>query len=224
MAAGRVADSRDLQEARRQSPRCPRGREVVSGPALLTGGRHLEVLRRTLDAFEAEVPRIERWALHLAEVLGSGARLLAAGNGGSAAEAQHLTSELVGRYRDDRRGYSAIALHAETSTMTAVANDYGVERVFARQVEAHGRRGDVLIALSTSGRSPNVLHAVDAAKRLAMTTWALTGPAPNPLADCCDDAVAVAVEPSSVATVQECHLVAVHLLCAAFDVAVGASS
>ncbi|MDP9401875.1 MAG: SIS domain-containing protein [Actinomycetota bacterium] len=189
--------------------------------ALLTGARHLDVLRRTLDAFEAEVPRLERWALHLAEALGAGGRLLAAGNGGSAAEAQHLTAELVGRYRDDRRPYSAIALHAESSTVTAVANDYGLETVFARQVEAHGRRGDVLIALSTSGRSANLLRAVDAATRLGMDTWALTGPGPNPLADCCDDAVAV--EAASAATVQECHLVAVHLLCAAFDVAVGAS-
>jgi phosphoheptose isomerase len=194
----------------------------VRAGALLTGARHLDVLRRTLDAFEAEVPRLERWALHLAEALGAGGRLLAAGNGGSAAEAQHLTAELVGRYRDDRRPYSAIALHAESSTVTAVANDYGLETVFARQVEAHGRRGDVLIALSTSGRSANLLRAVDAATRLGMGTWALTGPGPNPLADCCDDAVAV--EAASAATVQECHLVAVHLLCAAFDVAVGASS
>ncbi len=196
----------------------------MSPTALLTGVRHLDVLRRTLDSFEAEVPRIEKWAQHLAGVLGRGGRLLAAGNGGSAAEAQHLTAELVGRYRDDRRAYSAIALHAESSTVTAVANDFGIETVFARQVEAHGRRGDVLIALSTSGRSVNLLRAVDAATRIGMDTWALTGPAPNPLADCCDETVAVAVEQPSVATIQECHLLAVHLLCAAFDVAVGASS
>ena len=94
--------------------------------------------------------------------LAAGGRLLAAGNGGSAAQAQHLTAELVGRYRDERPGYSAIALHADTSTLTAVGNDYGFDSLFARQVTAHGRPGDILILLSTSGRSPNLLAAAEA--------------------------------------------------------------
>lgn len=177
--------------------------------------RHLAETRRALERFEMQLPRLERWGRHLARRLPEGGRLLAAGNGGSAAEAQHLTAELVGRYRHDRRPLSAIALHAETSSVTAIANDYGAEAVFARQVEAHGRAGDVLVLLSTSGRSPNVLAAATAARRLGLLTWALTGPAPNPLASEADDAVCV--DASDTATVQELHLLAVHLVCEALD-------
>ncbi len=144
-----------------------------------------------------------------------GGRLLAAGNGGSAAQAQHLTAELVGRYVDERRPLSAISLHAETSALTAIYNDYGSGECFARQVRAHGRPGDVLMALSTSGESENVLAASVAAAELGMETWALTGPAPNSLAAACAEAVSVNAEGTS--TVQEAHLVAVHLLCAAVD-------
>ncbi len=121
----------------------------------------------------------------------AGGRLLACGNGGSAAEAQHLTGELVGRFRHERRPLSAIALHADTSATTAIVNDYGDHEVFARQVAAHGRPGDVLVCLSTSGSSQNVVAAAKAAHELGVTTWALTGPAPNPLAALCDEAVTV---------------------------------
>jgi D-sedoheptulose 7-phosphate isomerase len=141
------------------------------------------------------------------------------GNGGSAAQAQHLTSELVGRYRDDRPPLSALALHAESSSYTAICNDYGGAHGFARQVRAHGRPGDILVALSTSGRSPNVLAAVEAADDGGLVTWALTGPRPNPLASAAADAVCVDAE--ATATVQEVHQVAVHLLCAALDVELG---
>jgi D-sedoheptulose 7-phosphate isomerase len=150
-----------------------------------------------------------------------GRRLLAVGNGGSAAQAQHLTAELVGRYCDDRIPFSAIALHADTSSLTAISNDYGVDEAFSRQVRAHGRPGDVLVALSTSGRSPNVLASVAAARGLGLTVWGLTGPAPNPLAAACDEALSV--HSPSGATVQEVHLVAVHLLCAAIDIEAGCS-
>jgi D-sedoheptulose 7-phosphate isomerase len=183
----------------------------------MTSG-HLDELRAALDAFEADMRRVEAWGTHLADVLQRGGRLLACGNGGSAAEAQHLTAELVGRYRDERAPFSAIALHAETSSMTAVANDYGADAVFARQVQAHGREGDVLLALSTSGRSSNVLAAVAAGRDVGLTTWALTGPAPNPLGEQADDAIAV--DGKTIAAVQEVHLVAVHLLCEAVDAAV----
>lgn len=167
-------------------------------------------------------PTIARWGRHLAEIFAADGRLLACGNGGSAAEAQHLTGELVGRFRDERRPLSAIALHAETSAATAILNDYGVEELFARQVRAHGRRGDVLVLLSTSGTSPNVVAAAKAAHDIGVTTWALTGPAPNPLAALCDDAIAV--EAPSVATVQEMHLALVHVLCAALDAELGVTS
>jgi D-sedoheptulose 7-phosphate isomerase len=186
---------------------------------LPVGHQHLAELRIPLDALDAEVERIDRWGAYLAAVLQGGGRLLAVGNGGSAAQAQHLTSELVGRYRDDRPPFAAIALHAETSALTALLNDYPPAEVFARQVRAHGRPGDVLVALSTSGRSPNVLAAVDAARDGGLTTWGLTGRPLNPLLERVDDAVAV--DTPYTATVQEVHQVVVHLLCAAVDVAAG---
>lgn len=188
---------------------------------LPTGRAHLAALAPALAALEADVDRIDRWGNELAGVLVRGGRLLAAGNGGSAAQAQHLTSELVGRYRDDRPAFSALSLHAETSTLTAVTNDYGAAEAFARQVQAHGRPGDVLVAISTSGRSPNVLAAVVAARAGGLRTWGLTGRRPNPLAERCDELVSV--DAAATATVQEVHQVVVHLLCAAFDVAVRAS-
>jgi D-sedoheptulose 7-phosphate isomerase len=185
---------------------------------LPAGRRHLEALGAPLAALAADVERLEGWGRRLAGVLTGGGRLLAAGNGGSAAQAQHLTAELVGRYRDDRPPFSAIALCAESSAVTAIGNDYGLGEVFARQVRGHGRSGDVLVALSTSGRSPNVLAAVDAAVDAGMSTLALTGPRGNPLAERADDAVCV--ESPHTATIQEVHLIAVHLLCAAVDEAV----
>ncbi|HET6964422.1 MAG TPA: SIS domain-containing protein [Acidimicrobiales bacterium] len=177
--------------------------------------RHLEGTVRAMEGLAEHVEAIERWGRTIGSVLGGGGRLLAAGNGGSAAEAQHLTAELVGRYTSERRPLSAIALHAETSALTAIANDYGLEAAYARQVEAHGRGGDILIALSTSGRSANVLQAVRRARTIGMSTLALTGPRPNPLAGACDDCIAI--EAPSTASVQEAHLVAVHLLCEAVD-------
>jgi D-sedoheptulose 7-phosphate isomerase len=181
---------------------------------------HLAALRVALARMEDIAgARAASWGHHLAGVLGGGGRLLACGNGGSAAEAQHLTGELVGRFRHDRRPLSAIALHADTSSLTAITNDYGGHESFARQVFAHGRPGDVLIALSTSGASRNVVSAAKAAHEVGMTAWALTGPAPNTLAAVCDDAIAV--EAPSAATVQEIHLAIVHAVCIAIDDALG---
>ena len=184
-------------------------------PPLPAGRAHLDELEAPLAALRADAPRLEQWGRRLAEVLAGGGRLLAAGNGGSASQAAHLTSELVGRYRDDRPPFSAIALSAESSAMTAIGNDYGIAEVFARQVRAHGRPGDVLVALSTSGRSANVLAAVEAANASSITTWALCGPGDCPLAERCDDALCV--DSPHTATVQEVHLIAIHLVCAAFD-------
>ena len=182
---------------------------------ILTARAHLAALADPLRALEADVDRIDAWGRHLARVLFGGGRLLAVGNGGSAAQAQHLTSELVGRYREDRVPLSALALHAESSSYTAICNDYGAEEAFARQVRAHGRPGDVLFALTTSGRSANVLAAIEAAADGGLTTWAVTGPAPNPAGELADDVLCV--EAGAAATVQEVHLVVVHLLCAAVD-------
>jgi type III pantothenate kinase len=181
---------------------------------------HLDDLRDALDGVHDELARADLWGEELAGRLLTGARLLAVGNGGSAAEAQHLTAELVGRFERERTPLSALCLHGDTSSLTAICNDYGSEELFARQVRAHGRPGDVLLALSTSGRSANVLAAVRAARECGLTTWAMTGPAPNPLADECDDAVSIAAPRPC--TVQELHLVAAHVLCAAVDRAVDA--
>jgi type III pantothenate kinase len=178
-------------------------------------GRHLDDLVEGLSSLRSQRQRIDSWGEWLAERLLNGSRLLAVGNGGSAAEAQHLTAELVGRFETERRPLSAIPLHADGSALTAIGNDYGGADCFARQLEAHGRSGDVLIALSTSGSSENVLRAVEAANRLGLITWGLTGPAPNPLAEACDEAIVCAA--ASSATVQELHLVAVHILAAAVD-------
>ena len=187
---------------------------------LPAGRRHLDELEAPLAALRGEAPRLELWGRRLATVLSGGGRLLAAGNGGSAAEASHLTAEIVGRYRDDRAPFSAIALCAEAAALTAIGNDYGIEEIFARQVRGHGRPGDVLIAMSTSGRSGNVLAAVDAAMEVGMTTWALCGRRDSPLAERCDDALCV--DSPHTATVQEIHLISVHLICAAFDQALEA--
>lgn len=176
---------------------------------------HFTALVHAADHIGPEAQRLEQWGRRLAEVLRTGGRLLACGNGGSAAEAQHLTAELVGRFRDERMPMSAISLHADTSALTAIANDYGIDEMFARGVRAHGRPGDVLVTLSTSGTSANVLAAVKAAHETGMTTWALTGPAPNPLAAMCTDAICV--EAPTTATVQEIHLLLVHALCIAVD-------
>lgn len=177
---------------------------------------HDEELRRALRGLRRQASTLESWGATLADRLSSGGRLLAAGNGGSAAEAQHLTSELVGRFLGERRPLSAICLSAETSSMTALVNDYGVAEMFARQVEAHARPGDVLVLMSTSGRSPNVLHAAQRAREVGdVTVWSLTGRGPNPLASASDDALCV--DAPSTAAVQAVHLVAVHALCAALD-------
>jgi D-sedoheptulose 7-phosphate isomerase len=186
----------------------------------LTGADHVASLSAALGSLTAHLTTLDRWGRLLADVLcgESRGRLLAAGNGGSAAQAQHLTAELVGRYRVDRPPFSAICLTAETSSLTAIANDYPADELFARQVEAHGRPGDVLVLLSTSGRSPNAVAAARRARDCGITTLALTGPEPNPLAAACHDAICI--DSPWTATVQECHLVALHLICAAFDAAV----
>jgi D-sedoheptulose 7-phosphate isomerase len=190
-------------------------------PPLPTPRAHVAALVAALRDLAEDVEAVGRWGADLAQVLSGGGRLLACGNGGSAADAQHLTAELVGRYRDDRPPMAAIALHADTSSVTAIGNDYGYDEVYARQVRAHGRPGDVLAAISTSGTSPNVLAAARAAREVGVSVWAFTGPPPpgdrlhvGVLADRW-----VAVPAEATATVQEVHGVLVHILCAAVDVA-----
>jgi D-sedoheptulose 7-phosphate isomerase len=189
-----------------------------STPADVTSdlvSRHLDDLSSAARIAQSAALVVAEWGQQLATVFRAGGKLLACGNGGSAAEAQHLTGELLGRFREERRPLPAVALSADSSAVTAIANDYGIEELFARQVRAYGRPGDVLVALSTSGTSPNVIAAAKAGLDLGVTVWALTGPAPNPLAALSDSAIAV--DAPTVATVQEIQLSLIHALCIALD-------
>jgi D-sedoheptulose 7-phosphate isomerase len=173
----------------------------------------------TLDAAAALHQRVR--ALDLAPVvaaseairsaLATGRQILAFGNGGSAADAQHLTTELVGRFQKDRTGFAAVSLTADASLLTSVANDYGFERVFARQIEALGRAGDVAFAISTSGTSPNVVRALEAARDQGLRTIALTGRdggAAGTLAE-----IHINVPDTVTARVQEVHITLIHAIC-----------
>ena len=147
----------------------------------------------------------------IAGALGSGRKLLVFGNGGSAADAQHLVTELVGRFQMERAGFAAIALTTDTSMLTSVANDYGFERVFARQIEALGAAGDVAFAISTSGESPNVLAALETARARGLPTIALTGRdggGSGRLAE-----IHINVPDDSTARVQEVHSTLIHAIC-----------
>jgi len=190
---------------------------TVDGPTTASARIVLEHVAASVPVVASLVDHkdhIGDWADDIAGRLVAGRRLLAAGNGGSAAEAQHLTSELTGRFDGDRPAYSAISLHAESSAVTAIGNDYGYDEVFARQVSAHARAGDVVVLLSTSGKSPNLLRAAEAARAVGARAIAMTGPRPNPLADLVDDAICIDGPP---ANVQEAQLVLVHALCRAME-------
>jgi len=147
--------------------------------------------------------------------LSVGRKLLLIGNGGSAADAQHIAAEIVGRYKQERRGHAAIALTTDTSALTAIANDYGFEQVFARQVEALGRRGDVLIALTTSGRSPNILAALRTARDAGLVTVGFTGTGGETLRAHCDHLFVAPSDDTPV--IQQVHLTALHGICDAVE-------
>ena len=150
-------------------------------------------------------------AAAIINALRSGNKILLIGNGGSAADAQHIAAEIVGRYKQDRPAYAAIALTTDSSALTAIANDYGFEQVFARQVEGLGQRGDVLLALSTSGRSPNILAALRTARERGLVTIGFTGSKGEALGALCDH---LFVSPSDdTPVVQQIHLSVAHGIC-----------
>ena len=165
--------------------------------------------------FEREMDRIVAQADDMAERLRRGGRILVCGNGGSAADAQHLAAELSGRYVKERRALAGIALTTDTSALTAIGNDYGFDQIFSRQVEALGRPGDLLIGISTSGNSPNVIRAVASAKALGLRTLGLLGRDGGQLVRLMDEALVV---PSVVtARIQEVHQMIYHFWCEALD-------
>ncbi len=189
----------------------------------------MDIRSRFEDHFEAaekvhrEAARVlmqplERASRALFECLARGGKVLSCGNGGSAADAQHFAAELVNRFEVERRGLAAIALTTDTSVLTSVANDYAYERVFARQVEALGRPQDVLLAISTSGDSPNVVAAAHTARSLGMRLLALTGRDGGALAKCLQATDVELRAPSRhTPRIQEIHLLAIHCICDALD-------
>jgi D-sedoheptulose 7-phosphate isomerase len=173
----------------------------------------VRTLKETAAAHErmaADVSAIVAAAAVIAAALKNGGSVLVFGNGGSAADAQHFAAELVGRYEQERRAWPAVALTTDTSALTAIGNDYGFDRVFARQIEALGRKGDVAIGISTSGKSANVLRALETAKDRGLVTIALTGrggEAGNIAAH------HIAVHEARTARVQEVHATVLHVIC-----------
>ena len=164
-----------------------------------------------VEFFAAQTENLARIALALAKVLASGGKLLACGNGGSAADAQHFTGELVGRFLFERPSLPCIAINTDTSVLTAIGNDYGYEEVFARQVTGLGKPGDALVAISTSGNSPNILRALEEAHEHGLLTVGLSGSGAGKMPPLCD--YLLDVPKASTPLVQEIHGACIHLLC-----------
>ncbi len=176
----------------------------------------IEAHRTTLQqVFETLPPRIAEAAEMIVRTLNEGGKVLLCGNGGSAADAQHIAAELTGRFKKERRALPAVALTTDTSALTAIGNDYGYERVFERQVEALARKGDLLIGISTSGNSENVLLALEAARRLECMTLGLSGRNGGRMNEHCD--LNLIVPSDDTARIQEMHIMIGHLLCQQVD-------
>jgi D-sedoheptulose 7-phosphate isomerase len=174
--------------------------------------QHLEVVGKVA---ETHIPQIIECADSIYDALKKGNKILICGNGGSAADAQHIAAELVGRFEKERRAFPAIALTTDTSALTALGNDYGFEKIFARQIEALAQKGDVLIAISTSGDSPNVTAAVMSARKMGCQIIGLTGANGKKLASLCDRCILVPCERT--ARTQETHITIAHVICELLD-------
>ncbi|CAD6524286.1 Phosphoheptose isomerase [Paraburkholderia metrosideri] len=160
------------------------------------------------------IGKVEALAQHITQALKNGKKVLLAGNGGSAADAQHIAGEFVSRFNFDRPGLAAFALTVDTSVMTAIGNDYGYEKLFARQIEAVGNEGDVFWAYSTSGHSPNILHALEVARKKGLFTVAFTGNRPDGVAKLRDRTdLCIEIPSTSTPKIQEGHLVCGHIVC-----------
>lgn len=173
---------------------------------------HLKVVADTYSFCHTDITNIAKLCR---DAVKTGSTVFFCGNGGSAADAQHLAAELVGRFQKERRGMAAVALTTDTSILTSISNDYGYEYVFARQVEALIQPRDVLVGISTSGNSPNVVRAVEAAKAKAAYTVGFTGRHGGRLADLCD--ICLKVPADVTARIQEAHILAGHIICQIVD-------
>lgn len=176
---------------------------------------HLERHQAAFSDMARHLPLIVEIAELICARLTAGRKVLVCGNGGSAADSQHFAAELVGRFATERRALAAIALSTDTSALTSVGNDYGFEHVFARQVEALGQAGDVLVAISTSGNSPNVVAAIQAARAGSMAVIGLTGARDGLLRQASD--LCFAAPAQETARIQEAHIFAIHCICAIVD-------
>ncbi|MDP8224005.1 MAG: D-sedoheptulose 7-phosphate isomerase [Candidatus Lernaella stagnicola] len=184
-------------------------------PQYAKDGADLRV--RFLTEHEADIRRVAAVILDTVE---RGGKLLAFGNGGSAADAQHLAGEMVGRFKRERKPLAAVALSTDTSVLTCIGNDFGYEEIFSRQVQALGRPGDVAWAISTSGHSPNVLRAIDTAKSGGLFVVGLTGHDGGAMAEVCD--LALVVPSDHTALIQEIHTTILHVVCELIDEQFGA--
>jgi D-sedoheptulose 7-phosphate isomerase len=173
---------------------------------------HIEVIQKLI---KKEQPGIERCGEFIIDTLERGNKILICGNGGSAADAQHIAAEFVGRYETERKALPAIALTTDTSALTALTNDYNFERVFSRQIEALGKASDLLIAISTSGNSANVLSAVMSARNIGCNTLAMTGSKGKKLASLCD--ISLMIPSERTARIQEGHITVAHIWCEMID-------
>ena len=180
---------------------------------------HFQASAQTkLDTAGMLAPHIEQAARLMVHCLTEGGKILACGNGGSAADVQHFSSAMVNRFEQERPGLAAIALNTDTSTLSSIANEYAYDQVFARQVKTLGQPNDILLAISTSGNSPSVLQAVAAAHTRSMSVIALTGHSGGGLAEQMqEDDVFLCVPAESTARIQEVHLLIIHCLCDAID-------
>lgn len=178
-------------------------------------GRHITAHRAAVDSVAAMADDIAAVAGRIRDVFAAGGKVISCGNGGSAADAQHFAAELTGRYLTDRPALPAVALNTDTSALTSIANDYGFNHVFSRQLEALGRSGDMLFAISTSGNSANVIRAVEVARGLGIHTVALLGKDGGRLRELADQALVVNAD--NTARIQEAHILILHLLCEGFE-------
>ncbi len=176
---------------------------------------HIEASRDAIASLLGQEAEIARIAALCVETLKAGGKILTCGNGGSATDAMHLTEELVARYRSNRRALPSIALSSDPSILTCIANDFGWDAVFARQVEAHGQRGDVLVGFTTSGQSENINRALRLARERGLVTVGFLGKGGGGARPLCDHAVVVAS--ADTARIQEAHTLLLHLVCEAVE-------
>uniref|UniRef100_UPI004048BE2A D-sedoheptulose 7-phosphate isomerase n=1 Tax=Aliarcobacter sp. TaxID=2321116 RepID=UPI004048BE2A len=173
---------------------------------------HLEVINLTIETIQE---KLELASIMVVETLKNGNKVLLCGNGGSAADAQHIAAELTGRYKTERRGLPGIALTTDTSALTAIGNDYGYDRVFDRQVEALANKGDLIIGISTSGNSKNIISALSFGKELGCKTLGFSGRDGGVMNDVCD--INLVVPSNDTPRIQEIHILIGHTICQIID-------